>query len=96
MVRGTESFAGKPIRRSGINHRSNCMILGLERDGYAIKMPPSNMLILKGDILWIVGTRSSLGSIAAHSVGKAGSHEDGGLYERKDGGEISRSEGEMK
>jgi CPA2 family monovalent cation:H+ antiporter-2 len=96
MVRGTESYAGKPIRKSGIVHRNNCMILGLERDGYAIKMPPSNMIILKGDILWIVGTRSSLGSIATHSVGKAGSHEDGGLYDSKDSGEESRSEGEMK
>ncbi len=96
MVRGTESYAGKQIRNSGINHRSNCMILGLERDGYALKMPPSSMLILKGDILWIVGTRSNLGSIAAHSVGKAGSHEDGGLYDSKDSGEESRSEGDKK
>lgn len=77
MVRGTESYAGKPVRKSGITQRNNCMILGLERDGYATKMPPANMLIEKGDILWIIGTRSSLGSIASHSVGKAGSHEEG-------------------
>jgi K+/H+ antiporter YhaU regulatory subunit KhtT len=52
------------------------MILGLERDGYATAMPDSNMLIEKGDILWIIGTGTSLSSIAAHSVGDAGTHSD--------------------
>jgi K+/H+ antiporter YhaU regulatory subunit KhtT len=50
------------------------MILGLERDGYATHMPDSNMLIEKGDILWIIGTGADLSRIAAHSVGRAGSH----------------------
>ena len=74
QVRGTEPYVGKPIRKSGINARSHCMILGLERDGYATNMPDSNMLIEKGDILWIIGTGSNLSRIAAHSVGRAGSH----------------------
>jgi K+/H+ antiporter YhaU regulatory subunit KhtT len=50
------------------------MILGLERDGYATAMPDSNMLIEKGDILWIIGTAANLSSIAAHSVGDTGMH----------------------
>jgi K+/H+ antiporter YhaU regulatory subunit KhtT len=54
------------------------MILGLERDGYATTMPDSNMLIEKGDILWIIGTGTNLSSIAAHSVGNTGSHSDPG------------------
>ena len=52
------------------------MILGLERDGYATAMPDSNMLIEKGDILWIIGTGTSLSSIAAHSIGDTGTHSD--------------------
>ncbi len=75
-VRGTEPYVGKPIRRSGINARNHCMILGIERDGYASSMPDSNMLIEKGDILWIIGTNANLSRIAAYSVGEAGSHED--------------------
>jgi K+/H+ antiporter YhaU regulatory subunit KhtT len=50
------------------------MILGLERDGYATAMPDANMLIEKGDILWIIGTAANLSSIAAHSVGDTGTH----------------------
>lgn len=52
------------------------MILGLERDGYAIHMPDANMLINKGDILWIIGTSGNLSRIAYHSVGKTGSHTE--------------------
>ena len=74
QVRGTEPYVGKPIRKSGINARAHCMILGLERDGYAMTMPDPNMLIQKGDILWIIGTGNDLSRIAAHSVGKAGTH----------------------
>ena len=75
-VRGTEPYVGKPIKKSGINARSHCMILGLERDGYATRMPDSNMLINKGDILWIIGAGSDLSRIASRSVGEAGSHSD--------------------
>ena len=75
-VRGTESYVGKPIRKSGINSRSRCMILGLEREGYAQTMPDANMLIAAGDILWIIGTESSLNVIASKSVGRAGKHAD--------------------
>jgi K+/H+ antiporter YhaU regulatory subunit KhtT len=52
------------------------MILGLERDGYATNMPDSNMLIEKGDILWIIGTSANLSRIASYSVGKAGTHSE--------------------
>ena len=68
---------GKPIRKSGINARAHCMILGLEREGYATTMPDADMLIAEGDILWVIGEKDSLSLIAAQSVGKAGTHEEG-------------------
>ena len=74
-VRGSESYVGKPIRKSGISQRGRCMILGLERDGYATFMPDSNMLIEKGDVLWIVGVDSNLRSIVVQSTGRAGMHQ---------------------
>jgi CPA2 family monovalent cation:H+ antiporter-2 len=74
-VSGKESYVGKPIKKSGLSQHGRCMILGLERDGYATRMPDSNMLIEKGDILWIVGIDSSLWNVVAHSAGKAGIHE---------------------
>ena len=77
-VRGTEPYVGKPIRKSGINSHNQCLILGLERGGYAIMMPDADMLIAKDDILWIIGTNDTLGRLAAYSVGKAGTHLEGG------------------
>ncbi len=75
-VRGTEPYVGKPIKKSGMNARSHCMILGLERGGYATRMPDANMLIEEGDILWVIGANNDLSRIASHSVGKAGTHRD--------------------
>lgn len=72
QVRGTEPYVEKPIRKSGINARNHCMILGLERDGYATAMPDANMLIKKGDILWIIGTSAHVSRIASRSVGRTG------------------------
>jgi len=74
-VRGSESYVGKPIRKSGINARGHCMILGIEREGYATLMPDANMIIQEGDILWIIGTNDNLSRIAAHSAGVDGSEE---------------------
>ena len=71
-VRGTEPYVEKPIKKSGINARIHCMILGLERDGYATAMPDANMLINKGDILWIIGTSANVSRVASRSVGRIG------------------------
>lgn len=75
-VRGTENYAGKPIKQSGINAKVHCMILGLERQGYATTMPDANMIIEEGDILWIIGTSDNLNRLALHSVGEAGKHSN--------------------
>ena len=51
------------------------MILGIEREGYATLMPEANMIIMEGDILWLIGTNDNLSRIAAHSAGTDGSEE---------------------
>ena len=83
QVRGNEPFVGKTLRRSRITARNHCMVLGLEREGYAYAMPDSNMLINKGDILWIIGTETDLSRIAAHSVGASDTHT--GVQTAKEG-----------
>ncbi|MBQ6623498.1 MAG: cation:proton antiporter [Mogibacterium sp.] len=72
-VRGTERYVGKTVRKSKLNISNRVMILGIEREGYAIKMPDPNMRIEKGDILWLIGTSDNLSIIAAQSVGEVGS-----------------------
>ena len=75
-VRGTEPYVGRPIKKSGINAKTHCMILGIERGGYATTMPDANMLIEEGDILWVIGSNADLSRIASHSVGRAGTHRE--------------------
>ena len=75
-MRGTEPYVGRTIKKSGIYAHGNCMILGIERDGYAINMPDANLIIEKGDILWIIGADTNVRNIAAHSIGEEGSHSE--------------------
>jgi CPA2 family monovalent cation:H+ antiporter-2 len=49
------SFAYKTIRKSGLREKTDGMVAGIERHGEKILNPDSNLEILPGDILWIVG-----------------------------------------
>ncbi len=75
-VRGNEKFAGRPIKYSRIRSRHHCWILGIQRKGYAVTMPDANMLIEKGDILWVIGQNNNIGKLASKSLGKRGTHHD--------------------
>ncbi len=48
---------GKSIRNSKIREITNCMIVGLERNGERILNPDSSMIIEKEDLLWIAGEK---------------------------------------
>ena len=67
-VQGQEPYSGKPIKESRFLERGRCMILGLQREGYSIMMPDANMLIQKGDIIWIMGSNNTVGRVAALST----------------------------
>ncbi len=67
-VDGSDSFAGKTVRQSNIRGKHDCMLLGIQKDGYPISMPDPDLTISKGDILWLIGSAESVGSIqAAHA-----------------------------
>ena len=74
-IRGTEKYSGKTIKQCKIRSKAHCMILGIQRDGYAHKMPGANMRLLPGDILWIMGSNNNVGILASYSVGKTGKHD---------------------
>ena len=67
-VRGDESFANKPIKQGHLRQSTKCMILGMQKDGYPIIMPDANMLIAKGDILWIMGSNNHVGALIGEHV----------------------------
>lgn len=67
-VRGDESFANKPIKQGHLRQSTKCMILGMQKDGYPIIMPDANMLIAKGDILWIMASNNHVGALIGEHV----------------------------
>lgn len=75
-MRGNEKCIGKPIKESKILEKNRCMVLGIQRDGYAINLPDAYMKIQKDDILWVLGLNNNIGKFAAHSLGDRGSHKD--------------------
>ena len=66
-VCGQEPFAGSSIKSSNILTKAHCMVLGIEKDGFTTVMPDANMMIQKGDILWIMGSNNNVGRLAALS-----------------------------
>ena len=70
-IYGDEDFAGKSIRQSGIRDKWDCLILGLQRDGYPMIMPDPDMLLTKDDILWVMGSNNNVGHMAAQYVNLA-------------------------
>ncbi|MBY0472346.1 cation:proton antiporter [bacterium] len=61
-----EVFAGKTIRQSGIRERFHSMVVGLERQGKRSTNPDSDLQLLVGDTLWLVGEKAQLDRLAAH------------------------------
>lgn len=65
-LRGDESFINRPIRQGRLRETWKCLILGLQKDGYPIVMPDPNLLLRRGDILWVMGSNNNVGRLAAH------------------------------
>ena len=51
---------GKTIRDSKIREQISGLVVGMERDGKRILNPKSTDILLKGDLLWVVGDSESL------------------------------------
>lgn len=75
-VLGDEKYVGKAIKNSNIKDKAHCVVLGIQREGYATNMPDANMLILKGDVLWVMGSNNNVGRLVAHSVAQSGIHKN--------------------
>lgn len=69
-IAGHEKFAGKAIKSGRIREDWNCMIIGIQREGYPVVMPNANRLISKGDILWIVGSNNNIGRLMGQYIEK--------------------------
>lgn len=54
----TDAFVGKTIRDCGLREAVQGLIVGIEREGRRLLSPDSSMILLSGDLVWIVGDRA--------------------------------------
>ena len=66
-VHGSESYANRPLKSGRIRHKYHCVVLGMQQDGYPIILPDINTVILKDDILWVMGSNNNVGALVAES-----------------------------
>lgn len=66
-VHGSESYANRSLKTGKIRHKYHCVVLGMQQDGYPIILPDINTVILKDDILWVMGSNSNVGALVAES-----------------------------
>ncbi len=59
-VTGSEPYCGKPIKYSGIQDYTHCMVIGLQREDETVMMPEADTQILEGDTLWVVGLEENI------------------------------------
>ena len=61
-----DNRTGKVLRKK---HKKqwNCMVLGLQRKGFSVIMPNTNMIVSKGDIMWIMGSNNNVGRLASEN-----------------------------
>ncbi len=66
-VHGSESYANRPLKTGKIRHKYHCVVLGMQQDGYPITLPDINTIIMKDDILWVMGSNNNVGALVAES-----------------------------
>ena len=67
-IRGDETFSNKPIFQSNIISEKKVAIIGIQKNGLPIVMPNPNLLLSKGDILWIMGSNTNVGLMISEYV----------------------------
>jgi len=60
MIDSRSVFLGKSIRESGIRDNYKCLIVGLERNGNALRTPDVNAPLQEGDVVWVVGEKEDV------------------------------------
>lgn len=54
-VKASDAFTNKSLRDSGIRETFNGLIVGIEREGQRYLSPDPNMVLMTGDLIWVVG-----------------------------------------
>ena len=57
QVEPDSEFLKKTVKNSGIRSKYKGLIIGIERGKLPMVNPDKNMMIEKGDLLWVIGTQ---------------------------------------
>jgi CPA2 family monovalent cation:H+ antiporter-2 len=60
-----DKFVHKTIRECGLREAVNGLIVGLEREGQRYLSPDSSMMLLPGDLIWLVGDKRMIKDLRA-------------------------------
>lgn len=69
LIHRSSPFVNKNIQDSGLRKFRSCFVIGVEREHLPIHAPSPNLILLNGDIVWILGTvRTIIGLLEDESV----------------------------
>jgi CPA2 family monovalent cation:H+ antiporter-2 len=60
-------WCDKTIRESAFREEYHCIVVGVERNGQRIRSPHSDLKLLSGDVLWLVGETRILAKLSQSS-----------------------------
>lgn len=60
VISGNSEFLGKTLMESGIRHRYNCMVVGMEEGLENLTLLSPDYRFTKGDVIWVVGEAEDL------------------------------------
>ncbi len=63
QVEDDSEFIKKTVKNSGFRSKHKGYIIGIERGKLALVNPDKNMIIEKGDLLWVIGTQKMANSL---------------------------------
>lgn len=64
VIDSDSPFTNKTIRESDIRNKAHGLVVGIERDGERFLNPESDWIFKEGDLVWIVGEKKLISSMA--------------------------------
>ena len=60
VVDGNSPLLNMSIKESGIRNQYHCLVVGVEKEGGNLLSPEANMVLEKGDVVWVVGEQEDV------------------------------------
>lgn len=60
VLKENSTWIGHSLNEARLNNKTNCIVVGIERDDIPMVNPPSDLKFEKGDMLWVLGDDQSL------------------------------------